>query len=65
MKDVKKDTRQIKESFSENIGIRLTPLQKMRYEKWAIRLNLTPAVFARSLLLNKMDELEKEHGKII
>lgn len=52
-----------KEPYSENIGVRLKLSQKKRLAKWSAHLNLPPAVFIRSLLLNRLDELEKQVKK--
>lgn len=46
------------ETYTEHLGSRLKPSQMVRLKKWAKKHNLSPALFVRQLLLNKLDELE-------
>lgn len=55
--------KKIKETYSEHIGVRLTPVQKLLLEKWAATLHLSSAMFVRQMLLNKLDEMEKSVKK--
>lgn len=52
--------KKVKEIYSEHIGVRLTPTQKLALEKWAADFHLSSAMFVRQVLLNKLDELQKK-----
>lgn len=51
------------ETYTEHLGSRLKPSQMIRLKKWAKKHNLSPALFVRQLLLNKLDELDATEKK--
>ena len=46
------------ETYTIHLGARLKPSQMLRLKKWSKKFNLSPALFLRQLLLNKLDELD-------
>lgn len=48
----------LKETYSEHIGIRLTPTMVALLAKWAKQAHLSPACFARQVILNHLGGLE-------
>lgn len=52
--------KEVKEIYSETIGLRLRPAMKKKLQYWANIKNLNPSVFARQIVLDAIDRLEKE-----
>lgn len=51
------------ETYNQHLGSRLKPSQMIRLKKWAKKFNLSPALFVRQLLLNRLDELDATDKK--
>ena len=50
---------EFKEIYSETIGLRLRPSMKKRLQHWANVNNLNPSVFARQIVLERLEKLEE------